>query len=479
MSTQYKIDAVIKNTEQFSSQMIANRRYIRSIKEIMGTTFKLNIKLSEEEEGIFKLFNLLNSMYYDLRRDEKNFIEQIKAQNYTAFNEILGRENDPYKIFQEILNHFSKKDDAGKKGLLYKISKSKESISLLIDDKTIRSNIKIYKDEQRNRIEQSRLLYETSLIAISNIFESLISNLIKILVVSDKNSKLQDKTLTFKQINQFGGLEEAKDYLIEKIVEDTMRGNQISWLEYIADNTSKNFYNELIGKEEDEFVDFFLKRNLIIHNNSKINKKYFNSCREKFSDQQKASLLERKIVVNEEHLLDKLGLIYVVGIKSSYYVAKKKYTKQFPEIFEFYQSIAFENLLNEENKVAYDIYNMLWKDKIKFKDSEKMLLCINYMQSLKWTGRTKELENLLSTEDFSLAGHDHKMCLYILKEDYDAAILEFKEVLNEDDGEDDIDIINDYMSWPIFKEFSLSEKFKIFLSNRGYKELRIVNEVVD
>lgn len=472
------MEQAFDNIQQFSSQMLANRRYIKSIKEIIGTTFKLNIELTSEEKIVFSLFNILNTMYNDLRTNPDNFIDNLKKLDNDWSESILKSESEPKIIFDNILKNFSEK---GEKGVAFSIDEERDTIVLSIDDREMRSNVNLYLDEQLKRLEQARLLSETSLITISNTFEALVSNLISILVIKDKTVKIQDKTLTFRQIEEFGGLEEAKDYLIEKTVEDIMRGSQIHWLEYIGKNTSKEFFDELVGEEEKRFVDFFLKRNLIIHNNSKINKKYLTACKKEYSDEEKKKLIGKRIVVNEEYLLENLMLIYIMGIKSSYYVAKKIFSKNSEDIFEFFQKIAYENLEIEEYKVAYEIYNLLWKDRNNLTASDKMLLCINYMQSLKWTGKTKELEKLLKEEDFSLADSQHRMCKKILEDDFEEAVREFEEVLNNqiEDFESEIDMINHFVSWPIFKEFVKSSEYNNFICNRGYKELQIVDEAVD
>ncbi|WP_205272503.1 hypothetical protein [Lactococcus taiwanensis] len=475
------MEQIFENTQQFSSQMLANRRYIKSIKEIMGTTFKLGVELSEEEQAIFALFNLLNSMYIVLQTDSTQFVENLKEIDNEFLNEKLDFDKDPNLLFDEILSNFSKEKNGVKEGLVFSVDTKSDTIVLSIKDRNMRSNIKLYQDEQRKRVEQARLLNETSLITISNVFESLISNLISFLVIKDKTVKIQEKTLSFKQIEELGGLEEAKDYLIEKTVEDIMRGSQIHWLEYIAKNTLKDFYKELVGDEQQKFIEFFLKRNLIIHNNSKINKKYINATKKDSTDEQKKELIGNRISVNEEYLLENLSLIYIVGIKSSYYVTKKNFGTKRKEIFNFYHQIAYENLKINENKVAYEIYNMLWKDRDALKASEKMLLCINYMQSLKWVGKIAELKKLLKEEDFSLADHQHQMCIEILNENYEEAIKKFEEVLNEgkEEYEDEMSMINQFISWPIFKEFSKSEQFNIFMSSKGYKELKVIDEVID
>lgn len=474
------MEQAFDNIQQFSSQMLANRRYIKSIKEIIGTTFKLNIELTKEEELVFNLFNRLNDMYVDLRTNSDHFLDKLKKMDIDWPESILKSSSDPKLIFENILRIFSKKSEEGK-GITFSIDEESDTIVLVIDDREMRSNIKLYQDEQSKRLEQARLLSETSLITISNTFESLVSNLISLLVIKDKTVKIQDKTLTFRQIEELGGLEEAKDYLIEKTVEDIMRGSQIHWLEYIGKNTSNEFFNELVGEEEKQFIDFFLKRNLIIHNNSKINKKYLTACKKEYSEEQKKNLIGRRIVVNEKYLLENLMLIYIMGIKSSYYVMKKNFSKYSENIFEFFQKIGYENLEIEEYKVAYEVYNLLWKDRNNLTASDKMLLCINYMQSLKWTGKTKELEKLLKEEDFTLADSQHRMCIRILEDNFEAAVREFESALNNhiEGFESEIDMINHFVSWPIFKEFINSPEYNDFMVSRGYKELKIVDEIVD
>lgn len=67
------MEQAFDNIQQFSSQMLANRIYIKSIKEIIGTTFKLNIELTNEEKSVFQLFNILNEMYVDLQLNLVNY----------------------------------------------------------------------------------------------------------------------------------------------------------------------------------------------------------------------------------------------------------------------------------------------------------------------------------------------------------------------------------------------------------------------
>ena len=138
------MEQVFENTQQFSSQMLANRRYIKSIKEIMGTTFKLSVDLKEEEQAIFTLFNLLNKMYVDLRANSSRFVEELKKLENNFLMEKINFDAEPKEIFDEILSIFSKESNGIKEGVVFSIDNESNSIVLSIDDRNMRSNIKLY-----------------------------------------------------------------------------------------------------------------------------------------------------------------------------------------------------------------------------------------------------------------------------------------------------------------------------------------------
>lgn len=102
------MEQIFENTQQFSSQMLANRKYIKSIKEIMGTTFKLNIKLTSEEKAVFALFNVLNDMYVDLRMNPAVFMEKLMESDDDDVKQLLGSDLEPKSVFNNILKKFSK-----------------------------------------------------------------------------------------------------------------------------------------------------------------------------------------------------------------------------------------------------------------------------------------------------------------------------------------------------------------------------------
>ncbi|HAP8534131.1 TPA: hypothetical protein IV128_002873, partial [Enterococcus faecium] len=473
------MEGLLDDLGNFIEQMEAVDSYINSIDEIMGSTFQLKVILNEEEQSILDSFNLLNLMYIEMKENEARFIDNLKnineKSNGRLFNE-LGKpeEGAPDELLKKLLKMISSEE----RGVLFELSED-DSISLSLKDSKMRSKIEIYLEESRKRTRQRHLLFETSLITISNAFESLHSKLISFIIVNSSSSKINDKQLSFEQIIELSSLEEAKEYLIEKSVEDVMRGSQITWLKYIGKNTFKEFFKELVDEDEEKFKEFFLRRNLIIHNNAVINKRYLNSIK-KISDEKKAFLVGKKISVSLEYLEENMNIIFLISIKSVFYVVKKFFPTQFNIFFKKFHNIAFNYLKSEKYEIAYSVFDMLWKDASKIDASNKLLLTVNYLQSLKWTGNLKRMEQIRKSEDFSLAKNEHLMCLALIDDNFKVAIDILEKLIAEtsQSGKDDVALVNEYLTWPIFKEFIETTELNEFLKSKGYIEIKNQKEII-
>lgn len=464
---------IVESLNNFVSQMDANKQYFESIDDIISSTFNLSAIEDKESKILFDCFLSFNRFYESIKESPEEMfklIEQSKNKNENIsslqFFSSLETIEEDFSCFLENLSFDLKR-------IQFNLDKDKGSVVIKVSDNKIRSKLEFYIEEEYKKIKHKQLLYQTSLITISNSFEAIIFKLISYLTINDEKSKISDKTLTFQQIKDLGGLDEAREYLIEKYVEDIMRGSQINWLKYIGKSTDKKFFNELIQKDEENFIEFFLRRNLIIHNNSIINNKYLSAIN--VSEDDKKMLCGQEINVTKDYLSYNFDIIFTIVIKASFYVLKKKFRNNMDELFYIFENIAFKNLETEEYNLAYNIYDLLWRESEKFSANCRIILSINYMQSLKWTDKIKEMEKVLLDEDFSLVNDEHNMCLCILKDNYEQAVyyLDRNLKIASTEGEDEIELINRYINWPIFKEFKNSDELNKYLLNKGYKSLEI------
>lgn len=486
------IERIKDITLEFKNQMEANHVYIESLSRIVD-----NLRDSESNhtlENEYTAIEQVISSYMDINSLIKinqnspetlyNIIETVenKKSSVEFHKKFEDLSNQSYVDVNEfIINELLKRENS-------KIHKYNENISLYRKDDGIEfesddPNFVIKLNKYRELVEQQitykELLLRTSLISISNSFESLINNFVYLLKSNDKKS-LAKKTLSFEEITNFESIEEIEENILEDAVQDILRGNQISWLNYISEKTGKgkNFFEDSDIEYTEKFEEYFLERNLITHNNSMINNTYINKTK-KYKNQIQNYSTGEKLLLKEEYLLENLNLIYYIGLKACYLIMQRFLKgNDKNDMFAFLSNIAFSNL-GKRPKTSILIYEMLEKEAQTLTMRDKLQFSINYLQSLKWNGDIEKFSIVHKKIDFTTAAPIHKMCLGILVDDFETAIKNLKIAVENDDQDffdkdDSIQIrIQMIVGWPIFKEIKHSKVFYEFLESYNLK-----NEII-
>lgn len=479
-------------TSEFKNQMDATYSYVESLASIANSLKKNEFDKSEDSnfetiEKIFEAYMNISRMMSLMKSDPKKFYNDIKKiiedKKLEGF-ELLRNEDDRSveDINKLILNEFIRFQNT-------LIEEEVKGISLVLEDdnlsfrsSTAKFHIKLkkYLEIFEKQANYKELLLKTSLLSVSNSFESLINNLIFLIIRNDENS-LKNKQLSFGSIERFDTIEELKESMIEEAVQDILRGNQQSWLDYISDKTGngKIFFKKQEFDEEkfEEFEEFFLYRNLITHNNSTINNTYINKVK-KYKKNNNGYKVGDKLVLTEKYLLDHLDLIYFVAVKTCYLLGYRFCNEDKNKMFEFLSDIAYDNL-KERPQLSVLIYEMLSNESSKHQMSERMLFSINYLQALKWNHDMIKFEKLYKDLDFSTASSIHKLCLDILNDDFAVAVVDLKASVETNPFEffeegTTIEMrLQHLVEWPIFKKFKASEEFKEYL-----KSVNLDNEII-
>jgi hypothetical protein len=149
---------------------------------------------------------------------------------------------------------------------------------------------------------------------------------------------------------------------------------------------------------------------------------------------------------------------------------------EFKKRFDVFQSIAYDKLRSEEYSLAEKIYEIIQIELNKQNAQDKLLFNINYCQSLKWQNKKSEFEKNLRKIDFSVCDNRHKLCKYLLSDDYISACKTLNSLLDdksEEATQNRYNDINYYIDWPIFKLFKDTSEFNQLTQDRKYE---IVNQ---
>lgn len=482
----------IKNvTSEFKNQMDATYSYVESLSSIANSLKKSEFAKSidsdyEKVESIFNSYLTINKIMNLMKTNPKAFYDASKKVSESNKSEeskeskefdslIIDNEGKSIEDINEIiLNAFIKNQNE-------EIRKYTDEVYLYIDNDELSLNSKNskfniifqkYLEVFEKQSNYKELLLKTSLISVSNSFESLINNFIFLIMRKDENC-LKNKEISFSRIDSFESIEELKESLIEESVQDILRGNQESWLNYISDKTGKgkSFFKDQNFDEEivEKFEEFFLARNLITHNNSTINNIYINKVK-KYTKIKKDYEPGEKLVLTEEYLIDHLDLIYFIAIKTCYILGFRYGIENKDEMFEFLSKVAYSNL-KERPQLSVSIYEMLLRESNTHPMIQRLLFSINYLQALKWNDENDKFDKVLAELDFSTASPIHKMCLSVLKDDFKAAVVYLKTAVekNPDDFFDkNIAVdqrLQQLVDWPLFKKFKGCTDFKQYLES--------------
>src|SRR5690606_32768666 len=86
------------------------------------------------------------------------------------------------------------------------------------------------------------------------------------------SSGIKNKTLTLDDLKNFGSINDAEKFLIENKIEEILRGSIKDWFKILKDDLKLGLgYKD---QYEDELVEIYQRRNLLVHNGGVVNAIY-------------------------------------------------------------------------------------------------------------------------------------------------------------------------------------------------------------
>jgi len=266
---------------------------------------------------------------------------------------------------------------------------------------------------------------------------------------------INKKVLTFEDLKNFDTLKDAERYLIEKKIEELLRGSIDSWFEYLRDDLKIkiNFVKPFI----DELIEISQRRNLFVHNGGIVNTIYLSKVTLKLRD---------GIEINEPLKIDKLYVENSINLMQTVFtlLAAELWKKLYPndqERGELLTTITFDYLMQGRWKDALSISEFIIID--EFQDSTiKTISHLNNWLSKKRLGNWDEISAELNKLDFSDKQTKYQLALASLKEDHDF----FFNLLPKSIAKEEISLI-EIQLFPIFKEMRDHDKFIKFLEENN------------
>lgn len=328
-------------------------------------------------------------------------------------------------------------------------------------------------DSEKNElnIEKAAIEYEkarqmvdihnnNALISLLIRFESFLTDYFEWLVKKYPNKYLNEKSIRYSELIKFD-LENLKKELSVEAANGIMSQPLDEWLKVIK---SHKFDLSTLSEYLNQFTEIYYRRNLIVHNNGKVNRQYLAGIKKDEAEHP----LGEKLVTDRQYVLDAFNVSMVI-VYGLLYASSKGNKDDGPEYLDFLFSSGFDHMMENNWLVSSYIFELLINDDTQ-DEINSTLSQINYWISYKNMGRFKDVKEAIEAKDFSAMNISIRMAKEMLLENYEVAIPLLDEALLTGMTPNMVE------TWPLFIQFRKTKCYEEF--RRKYaKELehQIIN----
>ncbi|WP_405240895.1 MULTISPECIES: hypothetical protein [Lentisalinibacter] len=299
----------------------------------------------------------------------------------------------------------------------------------------------------------SDTLPKSQLVALVSAFDSFLARLARwyFIKVPEALSSTQ-KQVGLSELLEFESLDVAKEYFLEKEVESLLReshSKQFVWFE------SK--LNRPLRKNLDiwsEFIEITERRNLLVHTDGTVSRQYLKVCESVGYSVDKDIKPGVRIDVPPKYFGRARAVFFELGVKLGHTIWRVVAPEELERADKALNDLAFNLLVTERFKLARKILDFAVSQKKHSEDAQRRIFIVNQAQAYKWLEKEEEALKILDNEDWSSCGLDFRICVAVLREDYEKAV-EFMKAIGDQGPISE----SAYLTWPVFRNFRENDQF--------------------
>jgi hypothetical protein len=302
-----------------------------------------------------------------------------------------------------------------------------------------------------SRTVQESLLYSSSLISLISAAEWFLSRLIQgFFEKFPDTAKTHEKAFSLDDLKGFSSIEDARRHLIEMRVDEIMRGSLEDWIKFL--NTKMGLSMGYLSPHQDELIEIFQRRNLVVHNNGIVHSGYLAKVAH---DLRKGIVTGHKLEVAPGYLMQAIDIVELIFILTAAELWKKLDPVDAGRGGTLIEE-AFSSLVGERWKVAEGISYFLMRDK-GLPERDQLVGQLNYWQSLKWQDQFDKVKLEVEKADFSAKDELFKLARLALLSDKES----FFELLPSVIDCRKLSCLQ-FRDWPIFREMRKYDEYQKF-----------------
>ncbi len=382
------------------------------------------------------------------------------------FINIIGSFNVSLKDIKRFTSHLSpvieKVEKEDQENFLKAIVSAYKKIG--VDTKKLEGGKIVLTDEQKKEIYKNlelpqkksfnsdNHLWKSNFVLLISSFEFLFADIINFYFKFYPTSAL-DKNfeLNLKDIYEYKTIEEFVDEIVSKKIESLLYRSFEDQIIYLKKELKLNIYDAII--EWDLIKEATLRRNLIVHNNSKINNRYLTEVNREYCKDVKKLEENSKITISKEYFERVYEEFYLAGhiiLQSCF----RKWLSDFSEIADALLMDYSYRCLNENENISAQKICQLGKQICSTNNDFQFRNNVNFCISLKNQNKQNELQKELDSMDISNLSPILVMAYFALCDDKENTIKQIKNAKTVDKLK-----FEDINEWPLFSNLRKDEDF--------------------
>ncbi|MGN0497003.1 MAG: hypothetical protein ACI4GW_12320 [Lachnospiraceae bacterium] len=297
--------------------------------------------------------------------------------------------------------------------------------------------------------EQPTILSESTLMMLLVRYEEAIAGIFKYILMEYPDAYLKEKSITYSELMTLNtDIKEVKRCFIEKEVDEFMRLPISDWYNLFAQKHKTKFIFE--NGEFERFKEIYYRRNLVVHNQGKVNDIYIKNVDEcAIESVERGDVLE----VSREYMFKAFDLTQLILYGTFW--GLKKLSKDKEELEKRMFDMAFKHMENGEWLISEYAYKIMMDEKGQ-SDADKFCNKVNYWISVKNQGRFEDIKEEIDGCDVSAMCEQFKVAKYALLDEHAKVSSVLEKIIGTEMPSCYIE------QWPLFIQYRKSEEYKTF-----------------
>lgn len=262
-----------------------------------------------------------------------------------------------------------------------------------------------------------------------------------------------ERKISFDELNQFSSIETAREFILEKEVEEILRSSHAEQFKWMENAFSIPLKKDLASWPA--FIELTERRNLFVHTDGVVSSQYIAVCKLhkcKLEDDVKEG---ERLDVPQDYFTAAHHCIYEIGVKLGHVLWRKLLPDERMAADNHFVRVTYELIENGKLDLALRLLDFGCSEFKKFSnEGVQLMLTVNRAQAYKWKGDDERCKQIMRAVDWSAKSDQFRLGDAVLAEDWPRSAMMMRRI-----GKDGAVDQNDYRYWPLFREFRKQQAF--------------------